>query len=158
MRKLVTILLILVSLNSYTQILDSIPNTTETERIIDKYSDNIINGFNTVIEKVTPLAEDGFKVVVKLQFIKGVVYLLPLVFAIIFLILFKKEYNTIYERIKDNNYNDNVFDGDNVSAFIVIYLILFSLFTITSLFSTYDALTHIFVPEWFAIKEIINLF
>ena len=44
MRKLVTILLILVSLNSYTQKLDSIPNTTETERIIDKYSNNIISG------------------------------------------------------------------------------------------------------------------
>ena len=157
MRKLVTILLILVSLNSYTQVLDSIPNTTETERIIDKYSDSIIRGFNSTIEKVTPLAEDGFKVVVKLQFIKGVVYLLPLLFAIIFLILFKKEYNKIYEEIEDQSYN-NVFDEDNMSVFLIIYLVLFTLFTLISLKYTYDGFTHIFVPEWFAIKEIVDLF
>lgn len=157
MRKLITILLILVSLNSYTQVLDIIPNTTETERIIDKYSDNIIRGFNSVIEKVTPLAEDGFKVVVKLQFIKGIVYLLPLVFAIIFLILFKREYNKIYEEIKDQSYN-NVFDEDNISVFLIIYLLLFTLFTLISLRYTYDGFTHIFVPEWFAIKEIMGLF
>ena len=157
MKKILTILLVLVSLNSYTQKLDSIPNTTETERIIDKYSDNIISGFNTVIEKVTPLAADGFKIVVKLQFVKGAAYLLPLLFAIISLILFKKEYNKIREEIKDRTYN-NVFDEDNVTIFIIIYLALFILFTLIALSFTYDGLTHIFVPEWFAIKEIMGLF
>lgn len=157
MKKILTILLVLVSLNSYTQTLDSIPNTTETERIIDKYSDNIISGFNTVIEKVTPLAEDGFKVVVKLQFIKGIINLLPLLFAIIFLILFKKEYNKVHEEIKDQTYS-NVFDEDNVTAFIIIYLVLFALFTVIAIFFTYSGLTRVFVPEWFAIKEIMGLF
>ena len=158
MKKLVTILLIVVSLNSYTQVLDSIPNTTETERIIDKYGSKISDGFNKMVKNVVPIAEQSFTMVVKLKFVEGIVMLLPLIFSIIFLILFKKEYDKIYNKIKDNNYHKNVFDEDNISAFIIIYLILFISFTIIAIIVTYNAITHIFVPEWFAIKEIMGLF
>jgi len=157
MKKFITILILLISLQSYTQsTLDSIPNITETERIIDKYGSKISDGFNKMVENVAPMAEQGFTMVVKLKFVEGIILLLPLLFAIIFLILFKKEYNKVYNEIKDTHYND-VFDCDNITAFIVIYLILFSIFTLIAIFTTYDAIIHIFIPEWFAIKEILNL-
>ena len=70
---------------------------------------------------------------------------------------FKKEYNKVREEIKEQTYTD-VFDEDNVTVFVIIYLILFALFAVIALFSTYSGLTHIFVPEWFAIKEIMGLF
>ena len=143
MRKLITILLILVSLNSYTQVLDSIPNTTETERIIDKYSDNIISGFNTVIEKVTPLAEDGFTVVTKLQLAKGIGMLIPLILCIIFfiwMISLHKKYNAWS--------SDESFLSE----------VLFIVTLILALLFTYNGLLHIIAPEWFAIKEIMDLF
>ena len=142
MRKLVTILLILVSLNSYTQVLDSIPNTTETERIIDKYSDNIISGFNTVIEKVTPLAEDGFKVVVKLKFIQGIALIIGAVICLLLIIVsFKK------------NIKDFIMHNTAGALYMVLLYPLIGLFIMG-----YAGLMRIFVPEWFAIKEIIGLF
>ena len=157
MKKFITILVLLLSLQSYTQsALDSIPNITETERIIDKYGSKISDGFNKMVEGVVPMAEAGFTMVVKLKFVEGIIMLLPLLFAIIFLILFKKEYNKLYNEIKDQTYS-NVFDEDNITAFIIIYLILFGLFTSIAIFTTYTAITHIFIPEWFAIKEILNL-
>ena len=156
MRKLVTILLILVSLNSYTQVLDSIPNTTETERIIDKYGSKISDGFNKIVENVVPMAETGFTMVVKLQIAKGVAYMLVPLLSILFWIMFF----TNYKLSLINQKNDDINDWWDASrgAPAVVGLILAIITSGISFFTIYWGLLYLIAPEWFAIKEIIGLF
>ncbi len=126
--------------------------TTQTERIIDKYSDKIIDGFNNTIDKVTPMAEEGFAIIVKLKFIEGVAYLLPFIIGIILLILSTIRFKKIrYVKELPKEY----ITENNTYGFI--YLIVGGIIFIIGLLTLSTALTHIFVPEWYAIKEIMNL-
>jgi hypothetical protein len=164
MKKLITILIVFISLNISAQKDTLKVNETMTERIIDKYSDKIINSFNTTIDNVTPIAEKGFTMVVKLKFVQGIAMILPLIFAIIFFILFTKEYNKIQlkceilnEKGNEYIYKKSPFDDGMITPPLIIYLIILIILTIIALLTTYSGITHIIVPEWFAIKEIINL-
>lgn len=63
MKKLLLLLLfaLVFSLSGYAQ-LDSLNiDATQAERIIDKYTGKVTEGFNTVLEKATPVAEEGFE-------------------------------------------------------------------------------------------------
>ena len=145
MKKIFILLLTILSINIGFSQNDSIPKITETERIIDKYGGVIIDGFNKTVEQVTPVAEEGFRIAVKLQIAKGVVGILPPFIFIIFAILFVRQY-----KIEDDfSYNPTVL--------AIAYFIGTFLFFITSCFTINTGITHLIAPEWFAIKEIINL-
>lgn len=158
MKKLFFILCIFLTGYTYSQTDSLSVKETQTERIIDKYSDKIIDGFNKVIDEVTPLAEEGFNMVVRLQIAKGIIFSLPIIFFFFFLYIFIKEYNKIDkdENKKDPKYGP--FYEANITAPLIIYLILTIITFVLSSVFTYDALTHLIAPEWYAIKEIIDLF
>lgn len=121
---------------------------TETERIIDKYGNKIVDGFNNVIENVTPYAEEGFKMVVKLQIAKGIAYLLiPFLTIILFIISFKC-------RSKSNL---DKYNPDTYQLLHSVTLVLGGILFIASIPVTYHGILYISVPEWYAIKEILNL-
>lgn len=143
---------------------DSTATLSEAERIIDKYGGAAIEGFNNVVAKITPMAEQGFEMAVKLQIAKGVGLSLPLIFCLIFLITFFKEYNRLDKILSSkevpNHYNRSYgpFDESNITPLLIVSAILFLVFVVLSAFTTYDAITHLVAPEWYAIKEIIELF
>lgn len=138
--------------NDSTSVISEITNVDETqaERIIDKYGGKIVEGFNNFAEKATPYAEEGFKVVVKLQIAKGIAGLIPPVTCIILLILiFKFNKKAVW---------DNHDSPINLYAIVqLIFGILAAIMFIIALFSTYNAILHLIAPEWYAIKEIIDL-
>lgn len=140
------ITLSIFTLNAQAQ--DSIPNINipQAERIIDKYSSQIAETFEQGLEKVTPIAEEGFKMVVKFQLAKGIILMIP--FFIFWISLYKltKFWNTEH------------FNDDDVSSLGLIWIILLIITFILSIFCTYGGVTRIIAPEWYAIKEIIELF
>ena len=161
MKKLFTVLLLTVSIFSYSQtdstevqMLDSI-NITEAERIVDKYSGKVVETFKEFTQAITPSIKEGFGMVVKLQIAKGIGLLLPILLAIIFWFLNLKETN----RIRSNKDNEHygVYSEDNASIWLVMSLLLSLTFTLMAIFSTFAGILHIAAPEWYAVKEIINL-
>jgi hypothetical protein len=166
-KQLILILLLLTSV-SYT-FADSIPTLdTSTiynaERIIDKYSGKISESFSEGIKQVAPVAKQSFYMVVKLQIAKGISLFLPLLLAIIFLFLFYKEYKRIETILASGNVPNHmnshygVFSDDNCNPLLIIYMAFGIMFLIGSVFTTIDAITYVIAPEWYAIKEIIDLF
>lgn len=163
MKKLTFILLFgLITFNLSAQA-DSV-NISTTERLIDKYGGKIAESFNSLVEKATPVAEEGFKLAVRLQIAKGIVNLLPIVIAIIFSILLKKEYMRISTILSQKEIpyhmdrNNGPFDEDNQTIMLIGYTIGAFGFAILALFTTYSGITHLIAPEWYAIKDIIELF
>lgn len=134
-----------------------------TERLVDKYGGKIIDGFNTVVEKATPVAKQGFEIAVRLQIAKGVACLLPIIFFFIFSYSFKKEYERISSILDSDKVplhmdkSEGPMDEDNMTAKLLIYLLMSIVLFILSCIFTYTAITHLIAPEWFAIKEIIEL-
>ena len=137
---------------------------SNAERIIDKYSGKIANTFIAGIEKITPVAINGFEVVVKLQIAEGLFNLLFVFINIVLFWLFFKEYNRIQKLLRSGNYPRSMnesygpFDESNATAKLWIFAVLSCFFVLFSPFCLYDACTHLIAPEWFAIKEIIELF
>lgn len=161
MKNYLIILLTIVTLSStYSQVSkDSLfINETQAERIIDKYVDKIADSFNTGIEKITPTVKEGFNIVVRLQLAKGIAYILPLFSFIIFFILYQKEYNRISKKCKEEDSDYGPFDEIHITPLLIINIGITIILCIMTLIYTYDGITHILVPEWFAIKEIIGLF
>ncbi len=166
MKKLIIILLCLsFSFSSFAEKTkekqDSISNT---ERIIDKYSGKVVEGFNNVVEKAVPIAKQGFETAVRLQIAKGIANLLPLIFFLFFLYSSNKEYDRINTILSSDNIPKHMdqkngpFDEDNITPRLIIYFIIALILGILSLFTTYTGITHVVAPEWYAIKEIIKLF
>ena len=161
------LLLLLISVTSIAVNANDTLNTkqiSETERIIDKYGDKIVNSFNSFAEKALPIAEDGFKMVVRLQIARGLVCLIPLIMLIIFSILLSKEYNRILNLLnqpivpKHMNNRYSPFSEDNITIFLLFYMIAVIIFGIMAIPTIYHSFLYLIAPEWFAIKEIINLF
>lgn len=125
---------------------------TQAERIIDKYTGEITNAFEKGLERITPVAEQGFEIATKLQFSKGIAYLLLLPSTLMLGFLFIK----YYKIAKDSSDYDWT-DGDYGTPAVVL-LIFSCIGLIGSIFATYHGLTHVIAPEWFAIKEIIRMF
>jgi len=150
MNKIIIVLCMLFSVITHSQN-DSIPSITETERIIDKYGEKVIEGFEKAVTNVTPMAEDAFAVVVKLQVAKGITRLLPIFFSIFCVWFF---YKTLDSYQKSDNKN-----GEDVRiGAMVISGIIGIISVITAFFVTSTGIQMIIAPEWFAIKEIMNLF
>ena len=129
--------------------------TTQTERIIDKYSDKVFTTFESAITSATPMIKEGFGWVVRLQIAKGVAYLcIPILFLIVFR-LFLKYYKIASDDSKDSRYT--WVDCDNGITAVITLVISCALF-VGSIPATYHGLIHIMAPEWCAIKEIIQTF
>lgn len=144
----------------------TIPDTTisNAERIIDKYSGKIANTFIAGIEKITPVAINGFELAVRLQIAIGLFDLVGCVLFFICFIQLFKEYNRINALIDSKdcptrmNNNSGPFDDKNATFKLGAFTILSILSVILLPFFLYEAFTHLIAPEWFAIKEIIELF
>jgi hypothetical protein len=164
MKKLTTLLFIsILSITVYAE--DTIKiKSSETEQIIDKYGNKIVESFNAFANKTLPIAEEGFKIVVKLQIAKGIGNFIPLIIFIVFLILLNKEYNKIIEITQGENCprtmskNHSPFSEYNASLFLILYVTGVIIFFIISSISIYRATLLLISPEWYAIKEIMNLF
>ena len=127
-----------------------VPTTaSEVERLIDKYGGKIIDGFNSVVEKATPYAKDGFRIAVKLQIAKGIAGLLPLIMAIVFMVsAFKLNKSAIWDREGLKN---------PAAVLVVICSVISAILFVAALFCTYNAVLYLIAPEWFAVQDIINL-
>ncbi len=168
MKKVVLILFMLFSLTTLAKTAkDSIqpPTTTqEVERLVDKYGGKIIDGFNTVVKEVTPVAEQGFKIAVKLNIAEGIGLMLPIIFFFFFLSWFLREYSRIDNILKSDNIPIHMdkkcgpMDSDNGTPSLVISLVFTCVLFILSLFCTMSGIKHLIAPEWYAIQDIINLF
>lgn len=160
MKKLLLICMIFLINISYAQKTKQTIQITETERIIDKYGSEVINKFNSLIDNATPMAEQGFEMIVRLQIAKGITLLLPALFCLIFIIMFSAEYKTVQKKIEedDNTYNYGPFSEEYINIFLIFYIFAAIILFITALFTLHDALLHLMAPEWYAIKEILNLF
>lgn len=134
---------------------ESTPNITEAERIIDKYGGKIVDGFNSFVEKATPYAEEGFKMVVRLQIAKGIGLLLPLFITIFSWFLLFREVERVRNLESTNSYGP--WDSSNITVQIIIYLIVGMVSSMLAFVTTYDGILHLMAPEWYAIQELIEL-
>ena len=137
-------ILLLFTLTALSAQNDSILDITETERIIDKYGDKIITGFEKAVSEITPVAEQGFEIVVKLQIAKGIFSLIIFLSSLLLLILHIKFIKIIYDK-------NNILLGIFVPVIHLFYLIW-------SIIEFKNAIMYLMAPEWFAIKEIMGLF
>lgn len=166
MKNLILIFAFLISIPVFSQQDTTNINTlqiSEVERIFDKYSEKVYNGFSEAVDSVTPAAKEGFSYVVKIQIAKGIVSLLPIIVLFISLFLFIKEYRKIENVLKSNNVpsymcsNTGPFNDSNASPFLIIPFITTILFFTISMFTTYRGVLLLMAPEWFALQEILNL-
>lgn len=126
-------------------------NFQEAERLIDKYGGKAVETFEKVVEGATPLAKEGFNMAVKLQFAQGVAQLLPIIFFGFF----------IYKFIKEDKYirkEGGEWESGEVTASWIIYLALSIITMLLAIFNTYGGVTRVIAPEWYAVKEIVELF
>lgn len=158
MKKLFTVLLMMFTLTtSFSQekvetSVDSMVVTpqqiSEAERIIDKYGSKAIDGLNNAVESITPLAKEGFEMAVKLQYAKGIGYLLPLVIFIILYTMFMKHY-------KLGNFTE--YDWNRHATLSILLLFGCCISFGFALSETGDAILHLVAPEWFAFQDIIKM-
>ena len=140
MRKLILFLFLFTSLSfCYSQ--ERNIEVNETERLIDKYGDKIINSFEKAVDELAPYTKEGFEIVVRLKFAEGIFYLSLATFLIIIsIILLAKWKSWVYDN-----------DFEIGAGFFIFYSI------IASSILYYWGIMMSMVPEWFAIKEIIKL-
>ena len=150
MKKTVLLFLttILLSFPVITMAQASTDNTklTETERVIDKYSEKIYNGFSVLIEKAEEPVKTGFHYVVKKQIAQGVVGLLPLT---IFLLLLYPLFYSI------QHYEGDEFNG--YTALAILFGFTEVILLVTSICATGNAVMHLIAPEYYAIEDIARL-
>lgn len=163
--KLIILILLIVSNITFAQI-DStqVVQLSDTERIIDKYSEKIANAFSEGVEKVAPVAEQGFQIAVRYCIAEGIVYMLPLFICLLFMIIATKEYQRITnilnsEKVPKNmNSQNGAYSEENSSFKLISSTIIFAITGFISMFTTYMGITRLIAPEWYAIKEIIKMF
>lgn len=143
MKNLIIILILLLPLMVYSQDSTQTQQISEIERIIDKYGEKIIDGFNNVIEKTTPYAEKGFEIAVRLQIAKGIAFLISAIFGIwlIFYSIFSKRFT---DWVKE----------EYAQPIYLIHILIVPL----TVWVMHEACVHLIAPEWFAVKEILELF
>lgn len=166
MKKFSIMFMLLISLLTFGQVKDSIKEPSasqEVERLIDKYGGKVIDGFNHVVEKTTPIAKEGFYIAVKLNIAEGISMLLPLLFFFIFGYVFMNEYNRINNLLNsdkvplnmDNRYGP--FDDNNATPLLITLIVFTFILFIMTLICTSSGIKHLIAPEWYAIEDIINL-
>ena len=159
MKKLFTIALMFIMLsvtaqNENKEVKES--NVSETERIVDKYSSKLAENFSQFMETATPMAQEGFKVVVRLQIAKGICKLLFIPLSFFCIWFFYKNYNSMIREEKDTG--KDVSGNDWRIGAMVISGLIGIISIITALFQTSSGLQMLIAPEWFALKEITTLF
>lgn len=126
------------------------PSISEAERIVDKYGGKIIEGFNSLVQKATPVAKEGFKIAVKLQIAKGIGRLIPIFMFFLFLFLaFKFSKGSTWD-IEGRPENDK-------AVLTLISGIISGVMFVIACVTTYSGILYLMAPEWFAIKDIIEL-
>ena len=149
MKQIILSLILLVSLNSFaadTVYVDQ-PNTNvqEVERVVDKYSEKVMHSFSELMEDAAPAAKEGFSWVVKLQKAKAIgLIFLSLIALGILLVGFKM-------------YNSNHSYSEDLEIFAGVMLVVGSIGFFVSLVGLYHAILFLIAPEWYALKEIIDL-
>lgn len=146
---------LLFSITAYTQTETVEIPITETERIIDKYSSKVANSFSKFMDTATPMAQEGFAMVVKLKFAEGIAYLTVIPFCLFFWGTFMKYYRLA------NEYSENSEDHwteCKYGTLSVVMLVSSCVTTVGLIPALYHGLTHVIAPEWYAIKEIAGLF
>jgi hypothetical protein len=148
MKRLFFILLAFVSLNTVAQETVTEPQISEAERIIDKYGGQAVEAFNNAVTKVTPLAEEGFNIAVKLQKAKGIgeiamaiIFFIAIIFILIIQIIsIKKDWS------------------DDAQAFSIILGGIVQIVCLAMGASyLYDGILYLVASEWYAITDILNL-
>lgn len=128
---------------------------SEVERIVDKYGGKAVEAFTSFTEKAVPMAENAFEMVVRLQIAKGIGMLLPFIFTFIGWFIFMQEYKRLDVKYEESRYGP--FDEDHITPWLITTLIFSCIITILAIVCTYNGLLHVMAPEWYAIKDIINL-
>lgn len=122
---------------------------SETERLIDKYSDKIADSFSNAVSSITPIAEDGFKVMVSLHFVSGFQLLLVVIaltiLSLYFIIQFQKHINE----------KDSCGDWGGTKT-VFFFLSLISIIVLISVLVGVPILSKLIVPEYYALKELIS--
>lgn len=155
MKKLCIILLMLITVSISAQ---DVPVNeeviSETERIVDKYGSKLVESFSEFMETATPMAQEGFKIVVRLQVAKGICRLLFIPLSLFFVWMFFKNLKQTFSP----EFSDKDFNGGTTIVLCIFSAILGIISIITALFQTSTGLQMLIAPEWFAIKEIAELF
>lgn len=148
----------------------------ETERIIDKYSEKVFSSISGVVESLEAPTKMVFESVVRLQIARGVGLILFTILSIIVvligfhrigvgvkllektnIIIHKNNLEILEKESVDNS--QPALSKDHNSLLELGYAVLgvgSGLFII-SLFSLYYGILYLMAPEWFAIKELIDL-
>lgn len=162
MKKLTTLLLLVfISTASFAQADTTI---TTTERIIDKYGGKISESFNSVVEKITPVAEQGFVIAVRLSIAEGVGYLVASLLFPFLITGFIKEYNRVEKMLATENPPRHLnssygpFSEYNANPKMIISLFGSIVSGVAFPFLVWNGLARLIAPEWYAIENIIELF
>lgn len=154
-KSVLVLIMCMIGLNLYAQepktdLAPTQEKISEAERIVDKYGGAAVEAFSNAVKNVTPLAEDGFDMVVKLQIAKGIGMMLPLFFIFIVVICLPFV-------IKRSEWKSNGDVSNGMSILQCILWVLLVLMSVLSCFTVYDGILHLIAPEWFAIKDILSL-
>lgn len=131
---------------------------SEAERIIDKYSSKAVEAFSEAVTTITPIAVDAFKMVVRLQVAKGIGWLLIALASLSPFFFLKWSFN---QHLKDREFNLNKYGAEKRETggiLLGINILLCISGFISFCVFIQPALLYLIAPEWYAVKEILNLF
>lgn len=139
MKKFIFIILSFFIINVSAQTTQEI---TKAERIIDKYSEKVINTVEKTVKVLEQPAKEIFESVIRLQIARGIALLSMALTGLLLIFL----------PIIINKTNWSSLDKNMTSILsIIIGLTLF-------LIGMYYGLSYCLAPEWYGIQEIFNLF
>lgn len=155
MKKIILIVFLTFGMLSYSQVNDSIPSKiSETERIVDKYSDKIYTVVQELAKSLSVPAEYVYKVLVKQSVVESITWLVLFIISIILMIPFIKMSSIIYDwdNMTDKYNNDK--SGSLIPSLLslIIGIIIF----ILALFNINIIIQGFVNPEYKAIETIIN--
>jgi phosphoglycerol transferase MdoB-like AlkP superfamily enzyme len=135
------------------QVVTTPANTTEVERIIDKYSGKIYEQFMELVEVSKGPAEELFNMLVYKKQIEGLFYFLPLIITIILIIISFKIY-----RYWDNLSEEEEYDkGEMVGGIFAAVIVLFVIGVIVTFCTIKTAVMYLMFPEWYVILDLIDM-
>ena len=156
MKNLIFVLMLLLSsvvMAEEEQVAATPANTTEVERIIDKYSGKIYEQFMELVEVSKGPAEELFNMLVYKKQVEGLFYFLPLIITIVLAIVSFKIY-----RYWDNLSEEEEYDrGEMVGGIFVASIILSVIGTIATFCTIKTAIMYLMFPEWYVILDLINM-
>jgi len=120
-------------------------NITETERIVDKYTDKISGAIESLAETLKVPAEFVFETLIRVNFIQGISYLIIIIFTLICAIISINKGANIYKKEKGEGLHE---------PYIAIGCIALLACVISFGLGGATIVSMIFVPEYHAIMEI----